>query len=74
MKFEKEELIILKPQFDDSNYKRVYQIVDIEDGLLKVKAISEKSTDPGKFPENSDNSLINKIRGPYPANIFNPYL
>jgi hypothetical protein len=78
MKFENKELIVLKPEFDDKNYKRVYQITAIkkttESERLFVKIISEKSTDPGKFPEKSENLKNNKILGPFSDHLFNPYL
>jgi len=78
MKFEQNELLVLKPEFDDKNYKRVYQVIDIvnttDDKRLKVKVISAKSTDPGRFPENCDNTLVGQILGPFEDKIFKSYL
>ena len=77
MKFERNELLILKPEFDDKNYKRVYQVTDIkdteDDKRLIVKVISAKSTDPGRFPENCDNALVGQVLGPFEDKIFKSY-
>lgn len=73
MNFVDEELVVLKKEFDDSNYKRVYKITEIKNNKLMVLTISEKSTDPSKFKENSDNSLLGKELGPFEPNIFEPY-
>lgn len=76
MNIEKEELVVLKEFYDDSNYKRVYQVtdVDVRSNRVFVKVISEKSTDPEKYPEKSDKSLVGKELGPFEAHLFNPYL
>ena len=75
IEFQEKELIVLKPEFDDTNYKRVYEIVEVNSrGKLFVKAISEISSDIGKFPEKSDNSKLNVIQGPFNKLIFEKYL
>jgi hypothetical protein len=70
-KFEPNELVVLKPEFDDSNYKRIYRIVNtIEDEKVVVMIESEIDAKTKEPVENFDTKPL----GPYEVTLFQSYM
>ncbi len=70
--FELNELVVLKPEFDDSNFKRVYKITSInkEKDELFLKIIIEINV---KTKKPSLEFNMNEL-GPYEARLFQSYM
>jgi hypothetical protein len=69
-KFETNELVVLKPEFDDSNYKRIYKVIDAQED--KVVVMIETEID-AKTKEPVDN-FDTKPLGPYEVELFQSYM
>jgi hypothetical protein len=69
-KFEPNELVVLKPEFDDSNYKRIYKVVKCTQEQIWV-CIDTEIDNKTKLPVNNfDTSNL----GPYEITLFQSYM
>jgi hypothetical protein len=67
------ELVVLKPEIDDSNYKRVYEIVEKRGDEVWVTVVSERATSPDKSEEKSDIAVPGLRLGPFEERLFQSY-
>jgi len=69
-KFETNELVVLKPEYDDSNYKRIYRIVDNQEDKVVVMIETEIDAKTKEPVENFDTKPL----GPYEVTLFQSYM
>jgi hypothetical protein len=70
-KFETNELVVLKPGYDDSNYKRIYKVIDVvEEDKVIVMIETEVDAKTKEPVENFDTKPL----GPFEAWLFQSYM
>jgi hypothetical protein len=70
-KFEQNELVVLKPEFDDSNYKRIYKVIDVvEEDKVVIMIETEVDAKTKEPVENFDTKPL----GPYEITLFQSYM
>ena len=62
------ELVILKPEWDDKNVKRVYSVLERNENTLSVQVVSEKV-----MGEKSVESMLNRVFQ-QEAHYFKPFM
>jgi hypothetical protein len=70
-KFEQKELVVLKPEFDDNNCKRIYIVEEIIDDCLKVKVKSANIINKDKYKE-ADLLIGQEYEAP--TDYFEPFM
>ena len=68
------ELVTLKPQVDDKNYKRVYKIISRRKDKISVEIISENLIDGNNYQQTEHESTIGQVFEEVKAEYFQPYL
>ena len=69
-KFETNELVVLKPEYDDSNYKRIYKVVDATKDQVVVMIETEIDAKTKEPVDNFDTKPL----GPYEVTLFQSYM
>ena len=72
------ELVVLKPEYDDHNFRRIYKIASREKNLISVEVISEnpinleeyKNTEGNEKHETSVGKTFNGMK----AEFFEPFM
>lgn len=69
--FKENELVVLKPEFNDSNFTRIYRVVQVPEQDKIVVMIETEIDAKTKLPvENFDTSDL----GPYESHLFQSYM
>ena len=74
--FQEGELVVLKPEKDDKDYARVYEVIRTEKfGVILVKIISENPINGDKYSQShaAGNSLMGRTFEAKPS-LFVPYM
>lgn len=70
------ELVVLKPRFDDKNYKRIYEVIENQGGKLTVEVKVENAINSDKYSQghNKDESSVGQIFTGMDSSYFTPFM
>jgi len=69
-KFEENEIIVLKPEFNDTNFKRTFRVLKSEDNLLTISKATERDAKTNQYTKVDDTAPI----GTFEDDLFEKYL
>ena len=73
--FQVGELLVLKPEWDDNDYKRIYKVVEVESDTITVEVTAENPINKGKYQkvESGDISSVGR-QFTIESEFFTPYM